>query len=50
MVNQRVSSKLLFKSVRTLIIGAANREAEERVRVKMLLQEAPGPILRQVDA
>ena len=50
MVNKRILSKLLFKAVRTLFVCTANGEAEERIRVKMLFQEAAGSILRQVYA
>ena len=50
MVNKRVSSKLLVEAARTLIVRTANGEAEERVRVDVLFQEAAGSILRQIYA
>jgi hypothetical protein len=46
MVNKRVPMKLLVEAGRTLIVCTADGEAEERVRVKVLFQEATGPILR----
>jgi len=50
MVHKRILPKLLLKAVRTLGVRTAHGEAEERVRVMMLCQEAAGSVLRQVHA